>query len=294
MKTKFSKEVIIGIVTIVSLILLYAGVNYLKGVNLFKPVNHYFVTLPNVKDLTVSSPVYVDGFKVGLVHNIVYDYTTTNVITIEINLDKGMKVNNGSYVTLERTLLSGGELHIHLNKYVEEYLKPGSTIEGRIPNDMMSMVQEQIVPQIVELIPKLDSIFKGLEALVNHPALSESLSNIERTTASLEKSANQLDQLLGKDVPAIAENLKVATNNFVGFSEGLNSLDLNRTMSTLNLTLDNLTTTTAKLNSKDNSLGLLLNDTLLYKNLDRTVNNASELLIDLRQNPKKYVSFSVF
>lgn len=294
MKTKFSKEVIIGIVTIISLILLYAGINYLKGVNLFKPVNHYFVTLPNVKDLTVSSPVYVDGFKVGLVHDIIYDYTTTNVITIEINLDKGMKVNNGSYVTLERTLLSGGELHIHLNTYVEEYLKPGSMIEGRIPSDMMSMVQEQIVPQIVELIPKLDSIFKGLEALVNHPALSESLNNIERTTASLEKSANQLDQLLGKDVPVIAGNLKEATNNFVGFSEGLSSLNLNHTVSTLNLTLDNLTTTTTKLNSKDNSLGLLLNDTLLYKNLDRTVSNASELLIDFRQNPKKYVSFSVF
>jgi phospholipid/cholesterol/gamma-HCH transport system substrate-binding protein len=294
MKTKFSKEVIIGIVTILSLVLLYAGVNYLKGVNLFKPVNHYYVTLPDVKDLTISSPVYVDGFKVGLVHNIKYDYTTTNAITVEINLDKGMKINNGSYVTLEKTLLSGGELHIHLNKYVEEYLKSGSTIEGQIPHDMMSVVQDQIIPQIAELIPKLDSIFKGLEVLVNHPALSMSLNNIERTTAGLEKSANQLDRLLGKDVPEITSNLKTATANFAGFSEGLGSLDLNRTISTLNLTLANLTTTTDKLNSKDNSLGLLLNDTLLYKNLDRTLNSASELLIDLKQNPKKYVRFSVF
>jgi len=294
MKVKFSKEMIIGLVTLISLVLLYTGINYLKGINLFKPVNHYYVTLPNVKDLTVSSPVYVDGFKVGLVHDIVYDYTTTNVITIEINLDKGMRVNTGSHITLEKTLLSGGELHIHLNKGVNEYLKPGSKIEGKIPNDMMSMIQDQVVPQIVELIPKLDSIFKGLEALINHPALSQSLNNIEHTTASLEKSADRLDQLLGKDVPVIAENLKVSTENFVGFTEGLNSLELNKTISTLNLTLDNLNSTTRKLNSKDNSLGLLLNDTLLYKNLDKTVNNASELLIDLRQNPKRYVHFTVF
>jgi len=294
MKARFSKEMIIGIVTIVSLVLLYAGVNYLKGINLFKPVNHYYVTLPNVKDLTISSPVYVDGFKVGLVHDIVYDYTTTNAITIEVNLDKGMRINKGSYITLEKTLLSGGELHIHLNKYVDEYVKPGSVVEGRIPNDMMSMVQDQLVPQIVDLIPKLDSIFKGLEALVNHPALSQSLNNIERTTAGLEKSAYQLDQLLRKDVPVIAENLKVSTTNFVSFTEGLNSLELNNTVSALNLTLDNLNSTTHKLNSRDNSLGLLLNDTLLYRNLDKTISNASELLIDLKQNPKRYVHFTVF
>lgn len=294
MKAKFSKEMIIGVVTIISLILLYIGVNYLKGINLFKPVNHYYVTSSNVKDLTISSPVYVEGFKVGLVHDIVYNYETTGDIRIEINLDKGMKINKGSYITLEKTLLSGGELHLHLNKYVDEYLTSGSTIEGRVANDMMAMVQEQIIPQIVDLIPKLDSIFAGLEALVNHPALSQSLNNIERTTASLEQSSRKLDQFLGKDLPVMSENLKNATGNFVGFSEGLNSLDINHTISTLNMTMDNLKLTTGKLNSTDNSLGLLLNDTLLYRSLDKTVSNASDLLIDLKQNPKRYVRFSLF
>lgn len=294
MKIKFSKEVVIGVVTIISLVLLYTGINYLKGVNLFKPVNHYYVTLSNVKDLTISSPVYVDGFKVGLVHRIIYDYTTVNAITIEISLDKGMKINKGSYVTLEKTLLSGGELHLHLNKYVEEYLTSGSTLEGRIPDDIMSVVQEHIIPQIADLIPVLDSIFKGLETLVNHPALSQSLNSIEQTTASLEKSSRQLEQLLGKDMPVVAENLKVTTANFVGFSEELNTLDINNTVSTLNMTFESLKLTTAKLNSTDNSLGLLLNDSLLYRNLDKTVNNASELLIDLKQNPKRYVRFSLF
>lgn len=294
MKAKFSKEMIIGVVTIISLILLYIGVNYLKGINLFKPVNHYYVTSSNVKDLTISSPVYVEGFKVGLVHDIVYNYETTGDIRIEINLDKGMKINKGSYITLEKTLLSGGELHLHLNKYVDEYLTSGSTIEGRVADDMMAMVQEQIIPQIVDLIPKLDSIFAGLEALVNHPALSQSLNNIERTTASLEQSSRKLDQFLGKDLPVMSENLKNATGNFVGFSEGLNSLDINHTISTLNMTMDNLKLTTGKLNSTDNSLGLLLNDTLLYRSLDKTVSNASDLLIDLKLNPKRYVRFSLF
>ena len=82
-----TKEAKIGLVSIISLALLYFGINYLKGINLFKPVNHYFVTFHNVKDVTVSSPVYIDGFKVGLVRSIVYDYENTDKITVEISLD---------------------------------------------------------------------------------------------------------------------------------------------------------------------------------------------------------------
>ena len=74
MKSILTKEAKIGLVSIISLALLYFGINYLKGINLFKPVNHYFVTFHNVKDVTVSSPVYIDGFKVGLVRSIVYDF----------------------------------------------------------------------------------------------------------------------------------------------------------------------------------------------------------------------------
>ena len=157
MKMKFSKEVTIGLVTIISLTLLYLGVNYLKGINLFRPVNRYFVACTNVKDVTISSPVYVEGFKVGLVRNIFYDYSTTNRILVEINLEKSMRINRGSYVSLEKTLLSGAELHIQLNKYVDEYLQSGDTIEGRQPESLMSTVQDQMLPQVMALLPKLDT-----------------------------------------------------------------------------------------------------------------------------------------
>ena len=294
MKMKFSKEATIGVVSIISLVLLYIGVNYLKGINLFRPANHYYVACSNVKDVTISSPVFVEGFKVGLVRSISYDYSTTGKILVEISLEESMRINKGSYISLEKTLLSGGELHIHLNKYVDEYLKSGDTIEGRSPEDMMASVQEKMLPQIIDLLPKLDSILYSLQILVSHPALSQSLDNIEKTTASLEISSRRLNQLLGNDVPVIASNLKTTTDNFAALSEEMKNLNLKGSIQSLNLTIDNLGQTTMKLNAKDNSLGLLLNDTLLYNNLNETVVNASNLLIDLKQNPKRYVRFSLF
>ncbi len=294
MKIAFTKEAKIGIVSIVSLILLYVGINYLKGINLFKPVNHYYVAFNNVKGITISSPVYVEGFKVGLVRDIVYDYNTTGKITVEVSLEDEMRVNKGSYITVFNSFLGGSELHIHLNTYVDEYLKPGDTIEGRIEEEMMQAVQEKILPGVESLLPKIDSILSGLQTLIAHPALSVSLSHIEKTTGNLEVSSRQLNQLLSEDVPGIVNNLRTITDNFSTVSGNLKELDLASTVNAINATLANLKLTTDKLNATDNSLGLLLNDRGLYDNLNGTMDNASKLLLDLRENPKRYVHFSVF
>ena len=294
MKNVFTKEAKIGLVSIISLVLLYMGINYLKGVNLFKPTNHYVVACSNVKGVTISSPVFVEGFKVGLVRDIIYDYETVDKISIEISLEDHMKINKGSYITIVNSFLGGGELHIHLNKYVDDYLKPGAVIEGRMESDMMQSVQENILPQVELLLPKIDSILGGLQTLVNHPALAQSLNNIEKTTNSLAVSSKQLNQILSKEVPGIVSDLKVITGNFAEVSSDLKQLDLATTVNAVNETLYSVKQMTNTLNSKDNSMGLLLNDRSFYDNLNSTADNASKLLLDLRENPKRYVHFSVF
>ncbi|MDR1097559.1 MAG: MlaD family protein [Tannerella sp.] len=291
---KFSKEIKIGITTILSLVLLYIGVNYLKGINLFKSANYYYVSCNNARDITISSPVFVEGFKIGLVRSIEYDYSSTDKITLEINLDKGMRINRGSYISIESTLLSGAELHLKLNRYASEYYKSGDMLEGRTKGGMLTSVEERILPQVADFMPKIDSILTGLQAIVNHPALSQSLTNLESTTKQLETASKQLNTLLDKDVPDIISGLKTASSNLSAFSEDLNRLDLNQSINSLNVTLDNINTMAVKLNSKSSSLGLLLNDTLLYRNLNLTLDNASGLLLDFKQNPKRYVRFSLF
>lgn len=294
MKTGFTKEAKIGLVTIISLALLYVGVNYLKGINLFKPVNHYYVSCSNVKEVTISSPVFVEGFKVGLVRSISYDYNTTDKILVEISLEDEMKINKGSYISIEKSLLSGGELHLHLNKYVDDYMKAGDTIEGRNGDDMMASLQTNILPGVEQLLPKLDSILYGLQQVINHPALTSSLNHIERTTQNLDQSTAYLNTVLRNDIPLIVGNLKTISSDFTEISSDLKELDLSTTMNLVNSTIENLKLTTEKLNSKDNSMGLLLNDKELYLNLNETSSNASKLLLDFRENPKRYVRFSLF
>lgn len=295
MKQKFTKEAKIGLVTLIGFILLYVGVNYLKGINLFKPVNQYFVTFDNVKDLTVSSPVYVEGFKVGLVRSLSYDYSTVGKITVEISLEKDMKVNKGSYITIGKSLLGGAELNIHLNKYVSEYMKSGSEIEGRAAgDDMMASLQDKVMPAVVDLLPKIDSILMSLQEIVSHPSLSQSLTYIERTTGNLEASTRQLNRMLADDVPVIMGNFRAMSENFNSVSDQLKGLNLNATLDEVNKTLANLQTTSQKLNSKDNTFGLLLNDQTLYMNLNKATENAATLLFDLKENPKRYVHFSIF
>lgn len=294
MAKKFSKEVIIGVTTIVSLVCLYIGVNYLKGVNLFKPSNYYYVACRNVKDINISSPVFVEGFKVGLVRNIAYDYSTVDKIMLEVSLDRGMKISKGSYVMIESTLLSGAELNIHLNKYVTEYHKPGDVLEGRFKEGMIMSVEDNILPMIAGLMPKLDSILTGIQALVSNAALMQSLDNLENTTKQLEVASIRLNAFIKTDVPEITDGLKVSSRNLSTFSEHLNKLNFEQSVQSLNATLDHINTLSLKLNSNDNTFGLLLNDTVLYNSLNRTVDSATSLLNDVKQNPKKYVRFSLF
>lgn len=294
MKQILSKEAKIGLVTIVSLVLLYFGINYLKGINLFKPVNHYEVVFDNVKGVTVSSPVYIEGFKVGLVREIRYDYENMDKIVVDVSLEEQMRINKGSYITIVNSFLGGAELHIHLNKYVNDYLKPGDQMEGRMGEEMMQAVQEKILPSVEVMLPKIDSILVGLQTLINHPALKQSLDNVEKTTNNLEKSTRLLNTMMANDVPEIVAGLKNITNNFSEVSGELKKMDLQQTFENINATLANLKVTTEKFNSTDNNIGLLLNDRALYDNLNSTTDNASKLLLDLREHPKRYVHFSIF
>ncbi len=294
MKKYFSREVIIGIITIISLFILYFGINYLKGVNLFKPSNHYYIKFDNVTDLQKSSPVYVDGFKVGVVNSIEYDYTKVGSIIAQINLDKKMKIQQGSYVELTSGLTTGASLHLRLNTYVSVYCEVGDTLNGNIKIGMMDYISGKVLPEIENMIPKIDSILTGLQYVVNHPALSQSLTYIEKTTSNLEKTTAQLNQVMRGDVPVILSNFKTISSELAAVSIELNSLDIEATYSSINKTLSDVEKLSEKLNSKDNNVGLLLNDRNLYDNLNTTIINASDLLQDIKKNPKNYVHFSIW
>jgi len=294
MKKYFSHQVIIGIVAIFSLVVLFFGINYLKGVNLFKPTNHYYVKFKDVTELQKASPVYVDGFNIGVVTEIDYDYTNPGNILVLISLDKSMRIQSGSYVELATSLTAGASLHIILNNHVSTFHQIGDTLTGKKRIGALDAISTTVLPQIENIMPKIDSILTGLQTLVNHPALAQSLLTIQHTTANLERSTANLNRMLNGDVPVILNNFRTVSSDFTEVSSGLKSLDLTTAYNSLNTTLNNMENMSNRLNNDSSSLGLLLNNRTLYDNLNATTENASNLLLDLKQNPKRYVHFSIF
>jgi phospholipid/cholesterol/gamma-HCH transport system substrate-binding protein len=295
MKHLFTKEVRIAFITLVSLVVLYMGLNHLKGINVFQPSNHYYVSMSDVSELQISSPVYVDGFKVGIVNNIQFNYhQPAGHMLVQISLDKEMKLPAGSYAELRSGLTSGAFLSLKLNTYVGTYLAAGDTITGQSYAGLMDKLASDLLPQVENLFPRLDSILQGIQAIVQHPALNQSLQHIESTTAGLHRSSQQLSSLLEKDVPSIVSNLNKVSSDFSVVSDNLKGVDFRKTASTLDQTVDNLHHMTRQLTDPTNSLGLLLNNPSLYLNLDSTARHASDLLLDLKQHPKRYVHFSLF
>ena len=294
MKKIFTKEVRIGFITLISLGVLYAGLNYLKGINVFKPANHYYVSMPDVFGLQISSPVYVDGFKVGIVNAIHFNFYQRENVFVQISLDKDMKIPMGSYAELKTSLTSGAFLSLRLNTYVSNYIAVGDTINGESELGVMDQLSSELMPQITNILPRLDSILLGIQLLVNHPALSQSFNHIEAATAGLQKSAEQLNVLLSQDVPVIVSNLNKVSSDFSIVSDNLKEVDFQATIATLEQAIQNIDRMTQQLNDSTNSLGLLLNDQSLYEHLDSAARNASDLLEDIKQNPKRYVNVSVF
>ncbi len=294
MKIYFTKEVVIAITTIIACAILVVGIDFLKGINIMKPTNYYYAVFNNVAGLGVSSPVKIDGFDVGLVRAVEYNYQKPGTIVVEISLDKKLKLTSGSKVLLASDIMGTATLDLKMNPHVSTYLNPGDTIEGELAPDMMGSIKENILPQLEHLLPKIDSILTGIQTIVSNPALNSALNHIDNVTKNLEKSTSNLTVMMEKQVPSILNNLDTVSAHLNLFSQDMKNIKLSNTINSIDSVLYGMNSISSKLNSKDNSLGLLLNDETLYHKLTKTATSADSLLIDLRLHPKRYVHFSLF
>ena len=288
-----TKEVKIGIAGIAALCILVYGINYLKGIHMFKPSSYFYVKFHNVNGLTKSSPVFADGFRVGIVRELYYDYDAPGNVVAEIDVDPELRIPKGSSAELAAEMLGGVRMNLLLANNPRERYQIGDTIPGYLNNGMMEKVAN-MMPQIEQMMPKLDSILSSLNAVLANPAIPASLKNIEELTANMNATSKQLKVLMSNDIPQLTGKLNTIGDNFIAMSDNLKQIDYAAAMQKIDSTLANVRTLTDKLNSKDNTVGLLLNDPQLYQNLNATTANAASLLEDLKAHPKRYVHFSLF
>ena len=293
---KLTKEIKIALVAIVGILILYFGINFLKGMNLFSTNNTYFITFDDIQGLGASTPIYADGYKVGTVDGLEYDYKENGPIKVKVDIIKDLRIPQGSKAEIVKDLMGNLQVNLLLANNPRERVEPGGIIPGAVNGGMMDKAAS-LVPVVEKMLPKLDSILTSVNALLADPALAASLHNVETITSNLTVSTRELNTLmagLNKQVPGMIGKANGVLDNTNRLTANLASLDVPGTLNKVNQTLESAHQFTEKLNSNQGSLGLLMNDTKLYDNLTSTMGHADSLVIDLKAHPKRYVHFSVF
>ena len=294
-QSKFSRNFIIGVSFLIALVLLYFGVNFLKGTNVLRKQKTYVVLFDNVSGLYTSSPVYVNGYQIGLVSNIRMHSSNPIRFAVDINLEGDYRIPKGSYFEFGSDLLGASQVNLVANETVGELLSPGDTLAGRQKADMMRSAAGML-PKADSIMMHVDSVVLTLNRLLANPMWEQSIVGIGSTVSQLDKSSQNINAILlslRTDLPAVTRNLTAVSNDLKDVTAELNSLELQKTFNTIDNTVDNLKLLSSKLTSTDNSLGKLTNDTQLHDSLTSTINTATKLLEDIRQNPERYLSIRV-
>lgn len=293
---KLTKEIKIALVAIVGILVMYFGINFLKGMNLFSTNNAYYMTFDDIQGLGASTPIYADGYKVGTVDGLEYDYKENGPIKVKVDINKDLRIPQGSKAEIVKDLMGNLQVNLLLANNPRERVEPGGIIPGAVNGGMMDKAAN-LVPVVEKMLPKLDSILTSVNALLADPVLAASLHNVETITSNLTVSTRELNTLmagLNKQVPGMIGKANGVLDNTNRLTANLASLDVQGTLNKVNQTLESAHQFTEKLNSNQGSLGLLMNDTKLYDNLTSTMSHADSLVIDLKAHPKRYVHFSVF
>jgi len=294
MKNAIKSEVKIGLIVITAFAIFVWGLNYLKGVNLLKPINYYNVYYNQIDGLVKSSPVMLDGFQVGLVKKIEYQYDQPGRILVSLDLNKKLNVPKGTTAILKSALMGNPSIELILGNAEKGYLENGDTLLSFREPGLMDQLNSGLLSDIGSLVQRADSLLASVESLVEDGSLKSTLYSLEKTSHDLEHISGKLDYAMTNEIPAILKNINTMTAEFSGVGNQINQIDLKGTMSRFDKVLDDMGALTVKLNSTDNSMGLLLNDRSLYNNLSNTAGSANLLLLDLKEKPKRYVHFSIF
>lgn len=292
----FTKEVKIALVAIAAIIVLFIGMQFLKGMSLFSSNDVYYVCFDDVSGVSASSPVYANGYRVGVVKSIDYDYDHPDRIMVAVDLDPEVKLHEGTRAEIVSDFLGNVKLELRFGPADARLLSKGDTISGGLQAGLMSKAADML-PQVEQFLPKVDSILSGINALVADPALSGTMHNAQQLTASLNSTAQQLSRLtaqLSRDVPTMMSKASGVLTNTETLTGNLAQIDLDATMKKVDATLANVQQMTAALSNPKGTAGLFLNDAQLYNNINSTMRSVDSLLVDFKNHPRRYINVSVF
>lgn len=313
---QISNETRIGIVVIVAAVILFAGLNFLKGHSLFKKDSIYYSYYEKVDGLKVSSPVEYRGYQVGQVSEIKFAGERANRVLVEFNVNERIKLPKDTKARIfSQDLMNTKAIKLEPGRS-NEFLNERDTLSGDIEKDLKEQVSMQILPlksKAEKMLASLDSVLVVIQYIFTEETMSNiksSLSSVRRTLKNVESTSGSLDSIVKsegsrldnifKNIESVSGNLKENNENISNILANVSSLsdsvmaanignslrEINKAVSTINLI-------TQKVNKDEGSLGAILNNRDLYNNLNETSQNLNKLMIEVRRNPKRFVGFSL-
>lgn len=293
---KVRDEIKIALVAVAGIVALFIGMNFLKGTNLFTGSKTYYFAFDDISGLTKSSPIYASGYQVGLVKDIIFDYSHKNKTKVIAEMDKQMKIPTGTTAFISSDVLGNIKVTLNIAPNRGEFIQEGGLIPGSIDQGAMGEVMSMI-PPVKQMLPKLDSILLSLNQLLADPAIASSVHNVQDMTANLTKTSRELNTIVAKlnrEIPGVVTKTNTILDHSETFTANLSQVDVATTMRKVDEAMADVKAVTAKINSNEGTLGLLMRDPSLYNQINTTVRSADSLMVNIRQHPKRYVHFSIF
>ncbi|MFO8128879.1 MAG: MlaD family protein [Bacteroidales bacterium] len=314
---KISREFLVGLVFVIAIGAFVWGFNYLKGFDIFRSYSTFYAIYPKVNGLVKSNPVSINGMKVGQVNDIYFEPDNTGLIVVEMAVTTDLPIPDNSVANIYSSDLMGSKaIDLELGNS-GEFLETGDTLSSKVDASLKEAVNQQIAPlknKAEDLIGSIDSLVTVIQGVLNQDAranLENSIANIRKTLENLESASGDIDQLVQSQKVRLADILKnmelitrnISDNNdkidniidnFSTISDSLAKAEIPRTFDNINKTVNDLALITDKINSGKGTLGLLINDDELYKDLRKTSADLDSLIVDINRNPKKYIRFSIF
>lgn len=304
-----------GILFLVSIVLLYWGINFLKGRDVFKTQDVYYAKYNRVDGLLESSPVMLNGYKIGLVSNIQFEDDGSGGLIATIVVPEGFKIPIGTTAKIESIDLMGTKSVSFLLSSTTNYHTPGDTLQSAIEGGLKEQVSMQVAPlknKAEQLMGSLDSAITVVTYVFNEKSrenLKESFSHINATIANLEKASVHLNEMMQTNKRTIGHILanidtittEINTNkiaiaktvrNLEAFTDTLSNITITPLMAKTENAITNFDSLLMDLKDGNGTFGKLLNDENLYQNMQNATYNLDKLLKDIRINPQRYIHFS--
>ncbi|ETZ22886.1 MlaD family protein [Pedobacter sp. V48] len=308
---KIANETKVGILAAFSIALLIIGYNFLKGNAIFSSETVLYAKYSRVDGLAVSKPVLINGYQIGRVDKL--ELQTDGSIVATLKIKGKYEIPRNSIAKLESTDLLGSKAIVMALGTGNDFAQDGDTLNANVQKGILETVQP--VQKKAELIiGKMDSILTSVNSILNpnfQKNVDKSFNSIASTLSSLESTSKKVDNLVGSEgtrisailanVEAISGNLKqnnakisAILNNINSITDQVAAANFKQTIDNANKAVVDLQTIVGKINNGEGTLGLLVNDTKMYDNLNNASKSLDNLMIDLKANPKRYVHFSIF